>query len=67
MNKYAPLHQRLSLERGAMVALSFADLDLLVSGLPQSARHDRTWWVTPRTVVEFRRTRGCLLAGSSTL
>lgn len=44
MNKYTPLHRRLSQDPGQEVTLSFTELDGLVSDLPASARRDRTWW-----------------------
>lgn len=54
MAKYDGLAAWLSSEQGSPLAVSFGDLDSMVSGLPPSARTDRTWWgnTTNRTRVQ---------------
>jgi len=45
MGKYDPLRDYLAkLMQAGPVTLSFADIERLVSGLPNSARIHRTWW-----------------------
>ena len=44
MSKYDGLAAWLSGQQRSSFSLSFGDLDSLVSGLPASARTDRTWW-----------------------
>lgn len=54
MAKYDGLADWLGCHQGVRVSVSFAELDGLVSGLPPSARTDRTWWgnTTNRTRVQ---------------
>jgi 5-methylcytosine-specific restriction protein B len=44
MAKYDALTERLANETARTLALSFADVDALVDGLPPSAREHRPWW-----------------------
>lgn len=43
MSKYAPVADLLRRSR-SRVTVTFAELDDLVGGLPESARHHRGWW-----------------------
>ena len=54
MSKYDGLAAWLNIQQASPVTVSFGDLDSLVSGLPPSARTDRSWWgnTTNRTRVQ---------------
>jgi hypothetical protein len=44
MPKYDPLHQQLLADLARPIALTLPTMDLLVGGLPPSARTHRAWW-----------------------
>ena len=58
--KYDALADWLTRQLGLRIVASFADLDALVSGLPPSARTDRTRWgnTTNRTRVQAQAWMG---------
>jgi hypothetical protein len=59
MGKYDPLSQHLSQATGP-VTLTFAEIDRLVGGLPDSARNYREWWAN---TASNTRARAWLSAG----
>ncbi len=54
MSKYDGLADWLKRQSRSPLTVSFGDLDVLVAGLPPSARTDRSWWgnTTNRTHVQ---------------
>ena len=49
MSKYAPLADYLRAQALDSVKLGFAQIDMLVNGLPPSARNHDAWWANSRT------------------
>lgn len=50
--KYAPLARRLTEEAGDRCTLTFAEMDQLVDGLPDSAHTHRPWWANDQSHVQ---------------
>lgn len=54
MTKYEPLRAHLAADGRDRIELSFAELDAIVGGLPDSAREHPQWWENDQFHVQSR-------------